>query len=204
MNLLKLHGFALLLIVAGLLPPSAVQSQSKILKGYIKDALSDERVPFASINFIKSGNGKLSDSAGNFIFHFAQWPEDTLLVSYVGYKDFKIFTGGDFPKKIVDSQLNFVINLERGKTVAEVVVKRKIDRGYLMWKRIVKHKPENDRYRFNNFSYELYNKMELDLNRINRDKIKNNRLLRPFDFVLDNTGTFIPFVFTAVLTVKCL
>ncbi len=189
MNLLKLRGFSLLLIVTGTLLAASVQGQTKMLKGYIKDALSDERVPFASISFMKSGNGKLSDSAGNFIFHFTQWPEDTLVVSYVGYKDFKVFTGGDFLKRAVDSQLNFVINLERGKIVAEVVVKRKIDRGYLMWKRIVKHKPGNDRYCFSNFSYELYNKMELDLNRINREKIKNNRLLRPFDFVLDNVDT---------------
>ncbi len=205
MNLLKLRGFSLLLIVVGFLLPATAQAQTKTLKGFIKDALSDERVPFASISFMKTGNGKLSDSAGNFIFHFTQWPEDTLVVSYVGYKDFKVFTGGGFLKKMVDSQLNFVINMERGKIVAEVVVKRKIDRGYLMWKRIVKHKPENDRYRFNNFSYELYNKMELDLNRINREKIKNNRLLRPFGFVLDNVDTtegppFLPIFLTETIS----
>jgi len=52
--------------------------QGKIIKGYIKDALSNERVPFASINFINSNDGKLSDSAGNFIFPSSEWPSDTL------------------------------------------------------------------------------------------------------------------------------
>ncbi|MEO5593339.1 MAG: DUF5686 family protein [Chitinophagaceae bacterium] len=189
MNLLKLCGFFIVLFSCGLLLPVTSQAQNKILKGYIKDALSDERVPFASVSFIHSGNGKLSDSAGNFIFRFDDWPADTLLVTYVGYKDYKIFIGGDFLARAVDNKLNFVINLDRGKIVAEVVVKRKIDRGYLMWKRIVKHKPENDRYRFKNFSYELYNKMELDLNRINKEKIKGRKLLKPFGFVFDNIDT---------------
>ncbi|MEO5681915.1 MAG: DUF5686 family protein [Chitinophagaceae bacterium] len=205
MNLLKLCGYSILIILCGALLPVGAYAQNKILKGYIKDALSDERVPFASISFMRSGNGKLSDSAGNFIFRFSEWPADTLLVTYVGYKDYKIFIGPDFIKNSPDSQLHFVINLDRGKTVAEVVVKRKIDRGYLMWKRIVKHKPENDRYRFNNFTYELYNKMELDLNRINKEKIKKRKLLKPFGFVFDNIDTiegppFLPVFLTETIS----
>jgi hypothetical protein len=43
-------------------------AQNKILKGYVKDGLSDERIPFASVSFIRSNAGKLSDSAGNFSF----------------------------------------------------------------------------------------------------------------------------------------
>ena len=205
MNFLKRCRYFILAILCGFLLPARVQAQNKILKGYIKDALSDERVPFASISFMHSGNGKLSDSAGNFIFHFDEWPSDTLLVTYVGYKDYKIFIGPDFMKKAIDNKLNFVINLDRGKIVAEVVVKRKIDRGYLMWKRIVKHKPQNDRYRFTNFAYELYNKMELDLNRINKDKMKQKKLLQPFGFIFDNIDTtegppFLPVFLTETIS----
>jgi hypothetical protein len=205
MNLLKLRSYSLLFIVTGFLLPAGLQAQHKTIKGYIKDALSDERVPFASVSFMHSGNGKLSDSAGNFIFRFDEWPSDTLVVTYVGYKDYKIFIGSDFLKRAVDNQLTIVINMDRGKTVAEVVVKRKIDRGYLMWKRIVKHKPQNDRYRFNNFAYELYNKMELDLNRINRDKMKQKKLLQPFGFIFDNVDTtegppFLPIFLTETIS----
>jgi len=172
----------LILLCAVLLSLSSA-GQGKIIKGYIKDALSNERVPFASINFIKSNQGKLSDSAGNFTFHFSEWPSDTLLVSYVGYQDYKLFIGPELLKRAVGNQLNLVIGMERGKTVAAAIVQRKIDRGYLMWKRIVKHKKENDRYRFNNFAYELYNKLELDVNRINGDKMKRVGLLKPFSFI---------------------
>ena len=81
------------------------------------------------------------------------------------------------------------IFMERGKYATEVVVKRTIDRGWLMWRRIVRHKPMNDRYRFNNFSYELYNKLELDIKNINKEKWKEMKLLKNFNFIFENVDT---------------
>jgi len=46
-------------------------SQRKILAGVIKDAHSDEPVVFASVKFINSSIGKLSDSSGAFVFNLA-------------------------------------------------------------------------------------------------------------------------------------
>ncbi|MDX1937168.1 MAG: carboxypeptidase-like regulatory domain-containing protein, partial [Flavihumibacter sp.] len=130
---MKQQPLGTLLIVSFLLLAQLSTAQTKVVKGYIKDALSDERIPFASIQFIKSAGGRLSDSAGNFIFRLADWPGDTLLVSYVGYKDYKVFIGGDFLKRAVGNELELIIGLERGKLTSEAVVRKKIDRGLLMW-----------------------------------------------------------------------
>ncbi|MFM2361660.1 MAG: hypothetical protein RLZZ316_562 [Bacteroidota bacterium] len=202
---LKQQPLGTLLIVSFLLLAQLCTAQTKVVKGYIKDALSDERIPFASIQFIKSSGGKLSDSAGNFIFRFSDWPGDTLLVSYVGYKDYKVFIGGDFLKRAVGNEIELVIGLDRGKLTSEAIVRKKIDRGLLMWKRIVKRKKFNDRYRFDNFAYELYNKLELDLNRINKDKMKQMGLLKPFGFILDNVDSteaapFLPVFLTETIS----
>lgn len=202
---LKQQPLGTLLIVSFLLLAQLCTAQTKVVKGYIKDALSDERIPFASIQFIKSSGGKLSDSAGNFIFRFSDWPGDTLLVSYVGYKDYKVFIGGDFLKRAVGNEIEIVIGLDRGKLTSEAIVRKKIDRGLLMWKRIVKRKKFNDRYRFDNFAYELYNKLELDLNRINKDKMKQMGLLKPFGFILDNVDSteaapFLPVFLTETIS----
>ncbi len=170
-------------------------SQSKLIRGIIKDQHSDERIPFASIHFIKSGSGKLADSSGAFAFRFDQWPEDTLEITYVGYKDYKFHID---PSQIKGDSINLVVSMERGKYAAEVIVKRKIDRGFLMWKRIVKRKPMNDRYRFSNFSYELYNKLELDLKNLNKEKLGEIKLLRPFKFLLNNVDTTEGFPFLPV------
>jgi len=162
----------------------SVLAQQVQLKGIIKDIHSDERVPFASVQFKKTQFAKLSDSAGNFTFNFAKWPTDTLVISYAGFED-KII--------VLDTSLqmiNLEIPMERGRKTNEVIVKGRINRGLLIWKRIVKNKPRNDRTRFSNFSYELYNKLEVDLNKVNKEKMQKGILPpKPFKFLLDNIDT---------------
>ncbi|MBD0331707.1 MAG: carboxypeptidase-like regulatory domain-containing protein, partial [Chitinophagaceae bacterium] len=63
----------------------------KILLGIIKDQHSGEPVPFASVYLKKAGAGKLADSSGAFAFHFPVWPKDTLIISNVGFQDYKYF-----------------------------------------------------------------------------------------------------------------
>jgi hypothetical protein len=164
-------------------------AQTKIIRGIVKDGHSDERIPFASLQFRKSGSGKLTDSAGAFAIALDAWPKDTLVVTYVGYQDYLIPFDGLLLAKENNNTIVLDIALERGKYASEVVVKRKIDRGYLMWRRIVRRKSYNDRYRFSNFSYELYNKLELDIKNINKEKMKELRLLKNFKFIFDNVDT---------------
>lgn len=162
---------------------SSAVAQIKIIAGLIKDSHSEEPIPFASVQMKNSGIGKLSDSAGRFFLRLTtEQFADSLTVSYVGYTYFARalnLPAGD--------TLFLIINLERGSIQKEVVVKSKKTRGWYLWRKIVQKKVENDRYRFENFGYELYNKLEVDLNRINTDKFKNIRPLRPFGFIIEQT-----------------
>src|SRR5271170_2490983 len=65
-----------------------VRAQRVLLKGIVKDEHSEERVPFASVRWSVSGYGVLSDSAGGFRISTSQRLPDTLVINYVGYKDF--------------------------------------------------------------------------------------------------------------------
>lgn len=167
----------------------SASAQTKIIKGIIKDIHSDERVPFASVQLKKSGIGKLTDSAGQFTLVLQEWPADTLEVTYVGYQDYLLPVDSALVAKAENNVIQLTISLERGKYASEVVVKRKIDRGLLMWRRIVRRKPFNDRYRFSNFSYELYNKLELDIKNINKERMQQVKLLKNFKFIFDNVDT---------------
>ncbi len=166
-----------------------VSAQTKIIKGVIKDGHSDERIPFASLQFKHAGSGKLTDSAGNFIISLEEWPADTLEITYVGYQDYSIPIDSAFIAKAAGNIVELTILLERGKYASEVIVRRKIDRGFLLWRRIVRRKVYNDRYRFANFSYELYNKLELDIKNLKKDKLKEFKLLKNFKFIFDNVDT---------------
>ncbi len=108
--------------------------------------------------------GKLTDSAGSFTFYFNEWPADTLEITCVGYQPFRYLL-----EKGKDSIL-LNINMERGTFNEGAQLKVKVNKGLLVWRKIIQNKPNNDRYRFDNFSYELYNKLELDLKNINFEK----------------------------------
>lgn len=154
-------------------------TQERKIFGYIQDAHSEERIPFASIQFRNSTIGKLSDSAGNFSFILPKWPSDTIEVTYVGYETFYLAID------TTAEEMQVTVNLERGKRTNEVIVKSKIGRGMILWRKIVKNKPFNDRTRFDNFSYELYNKLEADLKDANNNKLIKLTILKPFKKVIN-------------------
>jgi len=211
-----LHKILLLIGSFAVVGGGSALGQGRVLKGIIRDAHSEERVPFASMRLLRAGTGRLSDSAGGFTFHFRDLSPDTLVISYVGYRNFKLALSpqlwegrapgstGEGSRMAADT-LNVVISLERGQYATEVVVKRTVDRGLMLWRKIVRRKRYNDRYRFDNFSYELYNKLELDINEVDKGQLENKRLLRPFRFIFDNIDTmegrpFLPIFLTETLS----
>jgi hypothetical protein len=178
-------------------------AQSKVLVGIVKDQHSSETIPFASVRFQKSGLGKLADSSGSFSFAFAAWPKDTLEITSVGYQDYKIVID---PLATASDTFFLTAEMVPGKFNMGVVIRSKgVNRGLQMWRNIVKHKEKNDRYSFRNFSYQLYNKLEVDLKNVNKEKLSENKLLKKINFILDNIdtaegSTFLPVYITEVLS----
>jgi hypothetical protein len=148
-------------------------AQRKVISGVVKDSHSEERIPFASVHFKNTTIGKQADSSGSFSFQLSAWPSDTLEISCVGYQPFFIFINKNKDSILAD------IMMERGTFNESAQVKVKVNKGLLLWRKIVQHKPENDRFRFDNFSYELNNKLELDLKNINFEKFGKFKPLRP-------------------------
>ena len=165
--------------------------QSLSLSGNIIDAHTKEPVSYASVYFAKSGVGKTSDSAGNFSFFFNNFNRDTLVVSYIGFELYKISISA------LQNNKALTIQLERGGLKNEVIIKAKFDKGLYLWKKIMSKKKQYNRYDLGNFSYEAYNKLEVDIKNFNADKAKKNFLLKPFSFVFDNidsTSEAVPFL----------
>lgn len=180
-----LKGFRVCVISVLLLTiNSSALGQVKRVRGLVKDGHSDEAIPFATIQFRKASFGKLTDSAGRFDIVLNRWPSDTLVVTYAGFEEKLV------PIDTTLTDIQLVIAMERGKPVGEVVVKAKINRGLLLWRKIVRNKPVNNRTRFSNFAYELYNKLEIDINKVNKEKLQKGILPpKPFKFILENIDT---------------
>jgi hypothetical protein len=165
-----------ILLFSGIL----ASGQPTILKGQVKDAHNEEPIPFASVVLKPVQRGAVTDSLGFFSIDILPgWQADSLEITYVGYDKFivsiKEFTNSGFLK----------INLQRAVTQG-VVVKTKADRGLILWRKVVRNKPRNDRSRFPYFAYELHNKLELDFNKVNKEKLENKGIIKPFAFILNN------------------
>ncbi|MCW3107522.1 MAG: hypothetical protein JWQ09_2028 [Segetibacter sp.] len=177
-----------------------ISAQQKFVYGSVLDPFTQEKIPYASMQWKKAGFGTVTDSIGNFKIALPARRPDTLLITYVGFETKQI------PVNLTRDSLHFNIQLGPLKADKGVVVKTKSKRGWIWWQRIVKNKPINDPYKYDTYKYELYNKVELDLNNINRNSFNSIKLLKPFDFILDNVDSvsekkpFLPVFFTETLS----
>ncbi len=167
-------------------------AQIKRITGTVKDRQSDEPIPFASVLLRKSGEGVLTDSSGKFLLLPERWSaNDTLQILSVGYKPVLVV----LPIKL--DSFSISIKMEVLPPAVEAIVKSKYSRALWFWKKIISKKPINDRTRWDNYAYEVYNKLELDLDNINKQKLGQNKLLKPLNFVLafvDSTSEDKPFL----------
>lgn len=166
-------------------------AQSISFSGTVIDGHTKEPVSFASVYFARSGVGKSTDSAGQFSFAISNFKDDTLKVSFIGFETYSL------PITRLQNNQSLNIQLVRASGKGEVVIKAKWNRGLFLWKKIMSKKKQYNRYDLANFSYEAYNKLEIDIKNFNADKAKKNFLLKNFSFIFDNmdsTSEAAPFL----------
>lgn len=155
-------------------------AQQIVISGKVLDAHTKEPIGFASVYMAIARNGSATDSSGNFSININHSSKDSLLVSFVGYSTFKLAVAS------IDTKKPVIIEMERGKNNNEVVIKTKVNKGLFLWKKIMSKKKYYDRYNLQNFGYESYNKLEVDLKNFKVEKAKKNFILKSYSFVFDN------------------
>src|SRR6478752_6481076 len=172
---------AFLLFSILLICTNALSQQRSRIHGRVVNDFTKEPIPFASIFWKKAGFGITSDSAGNFVLALSHHPVDTLVTSYVGFNDvYKVL------HNTTKDTSGIELVMRELKLSNTVEVKSKFSKVLRWWKAIVTHKQKNNPYKYHNYAYELYNKMELDINNISRGYFTDKKLLKPFTFLLDN------------------
>jgi hypothetical protein len=155
-----------------------VNAQSVTITGSIRDAHTQEPVSYASVYLSASKIGKISDSLGFFSIRLNNVEQDTLIISSVGYETFRISVVGLSDSVPID------IQLLRGGTNTEVIVRRSFNKGLFLWKKIMKKKQLYNRYNLPNFGYDAYNKLEIDIKNFSVSKVKKSIFLKPFSFII--------------------
>ena len=179
--------------------PSIVNST--VFFGKIADHQSEEPLPFVSVSYVKAKRGVITDSAGSFVLAKSYYgTNDTLMIQSVGYTTLLI------PVLKLNKDDLGIIHLFVQAPKQEVVVKSKYNRSLWFWKKIIAHKPKNNPAELDNYGYELYNKLEVDLNNVQKDKLSKSALIKPLEFVFDYIDTsethqaFLPVYLTETIS----
>jgi hypothetical protein len=193
-----LHKFLFLLIAMATMP-CMTYGQSTTITGKVTDALTNEAIPFATVIFKGSTTGTNTDFEGNFRLNSTS-PTDSILCTIIGYKPVVMRV-----RKGETQTINIVLSTNQIE-FQEVIIRPGENPALQIIRNIIEHKPDNDPSKLTSYQFEVYNKLEFDITNIN-DKLKNNKLLKPFNFIWDNIDSsetnskpFLPFFISESLS----
>jgi len=156
-------------------------SQVTRIRGTITDKTTNEPLPFVNVTLAGTTVGTITGFSGEYFIE-TRTPSDSLIASYIGYKKVEVpIKSGSF--QAIDFQLD-----PESIEMAEVVVKPGENPAHRILRNIVANKERNDLNRFTGYQYEVYNKMELDVNNIT-EEYKNQKAFKKFKFVFDYVDT---------------
>ncbi len=163
-----------------------------IIEGKIIDNVTQEPLEFVSVFFSKTQIGTRSDENGIFQIVLDKIPSDTLNFSLIGYENKYIL----IDKKLQFQELKIELN-ENTIQMKNVVVKFEKNPVLSLVKKVIKNKFNNDYENQQNYRYEVYKKVEIDLTKIPPNTFKKIPLLNKVGFVeknMDSTSDKIPFL----------
>ena len=173
-------------------------AQTTRVVGRVVDATTGEGLPFVNIAFVDSKIGTITDMDGGYALE-TYYATDSIRVSFVGYvpASFKV-------KREQDQRID--ISLEPSSVQLGEFEVRPPDENpaFAILRRVIAHKPVNNREKLEAYEYESYNKIEFDLNNIT-EEFTQKKLFKPFDFIFDNIDSsdakpYLPIFMTETLS----
>lgn len=173
-------------------------AQTTRVTGMVTDATTGEPLPFVNVAFVSSRIGTTTDMEGRYSFD-TYYATDSIQVSFVGYLT-KVLPVRKDRAQVIDVALQ-----PNTFTLGEVVIKPSDENpAFEILRRVVRHKPANNREKLSAYQYQAYNKVEFDLNNIT-EEFTQKKLFRPFAFIFDNidssdTKPYLPIFMTETLS----
>lgn len=181
-----------------ILPILATGQQTRVF-GIVTDGLTGEPLPFVKVHFLDSKIGTFSNDSGYYEME-TYYATDSLRFSFSGYVTQTIAIQLDKAQEV-----NITLNV----AVAEIeeVTVRPPDEfpSTILHKKVVKNKPINNREKLGSYEYELYNKIQFDLNNIG-DKFTDRGVVKRLDLVMDyldsadNGKSYLPVILSEAIS----
>ncbi|MFT6204072.1 MAG: hypothetical protein ACI9V1_002494 [Spirosomataceae bacterium] len=178
----------LLFLFIGFYSPLTLVAQGFSVNGKIIDAITEEPLPFVSLSLQNTTIGTSSDFEGNFELYFSTSLADSLVISCMGYANQRVALQKDSTGNIAQTQfLN--IRLQSGTIqLSEVVVYAGENPAWELLRRVVKARDENNYKKLEGYEHESYNKVEVDVNKVNA-KTQERRITQRINEAVDKMDT---------------
>lgn len=191
-----MYKFLLNILFVGLLFNAS--SQQTVVEGKVYEDSTQNPLPFAKIFFLGTQVGTTSDFDGHFSLSIneRQLAHDSIMVSYLGYISQVIPIQRGLTQEI-EIHLTSTLFVE----IEEVTANAGENVAWRYLRKIIENKENNNPDNLDFYQHEQYAKIRFDLNNFT-DRIKKNILLRPFDYIWDNTKvtddsvTYLPVLMT--------
>ncbi len=165
---------------------SAQNAPLTIVQGKVTDAQTGEGLPYATVQFTQEALGTRTDIDGFFYIETKQKARK-IRASYVGYRsqDLDVKPGEK-------QQINIALE-ESSVNIREITIRpekyrNKNNPAVDLIEEVFKHKDQNRKEGLDYYSFEKYEKLQLDLNNIT-DKFRKRWYLKRFQFIFDNVDT---------------
>lgn len=134
----------------------SVKAQT-FIDGRVVDAKTKTPISYANIYIKGSTVGTTTDDTGYYQITLTH-PYDSLSAALLGYDEVTHLI-----KKQSKQHINFYLNESQSMLAEAVIVARKESLEDYLIRKILENKDKNDKKHLQNYSYESYNKIELDV-----------------------------------------
>ena len=168
-------------------------AQQTRISGRVTDAETGELLPFVRVQFQDSKIGTETDTLGNYVLE-SYYASDSIQFFMSGYRLVTLAIQKD-QVQIMNVKLEVQID-----EIDEVFIRPPDEfPSTTLHKKVIANKPINNREKLGSYGYELYNKIQIDLNNIG-DKFTERDLVKRLDLVLgyldsaDGGETYLPVI----------
>ena len=183
--------------LASVVLAGALAAQTTKVSGVVTDAATGEPLPFVNVAFVDSKIGTVTDFDGRYVLD-TYYATDSIRAMAVGYAPRTIAVKRD-KEQVID------IALQAGLELAAVEVRPLGENpAFAILRKVIRHKPVNNREKLAAYEYHAYNKIEFDLNNIT-EEFTRKKLFKPFAFIFDNIDStdakpYLPIFMTETLS----
>lgn len=183
----RIHQFSFLVFLLCWVGMGSAYAQLTQVQGRVLDANTGEAIPFASVLFTGSSVGTTTDFDGYYTLKSAQ-AFDSISFSYIGYQKITLAI-----QPGTSQQLNVKLT-DNAISLREVVVtpgrrKRTDDPAYPIMEKVLEHKEKHNKNSLQAYEYEVYNKVELDLQRL-PDRLQKQKVVQKVQATFDSVHDY--------------